>query len=620
MTLRYLFWSAAMLLAAAGPAGADVGNRLAYLDQFCDPFYPTLQTARLTTPQWAGEPGVEAAIVLAIDDLRDSKVHEKFLRPIFERLKKIDGRAPVSLMTCNVDADDPQLQTWLKEGATLEAHTVDHPCPCLQGGNLAKAKDTYDRAIDMLARVPGNQAVAFRMPCCDSMNSVSPRFFTEIFNRRTPEGRFLRMNSSVFMVYTAADPVLPRELALEPDGRGRFKKYLPDDRPMINYVQDYPYPWVIGGACWEIAPLMPSDWDAQHRNGKCSPKTVEDLKAAVDATVHKQGVFSICFHAHGWIANEQIIQVIDHAVAKHGRKVKFFNFREVHDLLTRNVLGGVPLRADDGGPGGMRVLDLNADGFMDVVIGNGKVRQTRAWSPESGTWTVSDFPVRLVEGDGQGRVVDTGVRFGVLQKSGMASLLVCNENTKGLWHFDGRQWVDASAQLEGLELDGPVRTSLAGRDQGVRFRDLDLDGVCELIVAGPKQQAVFRYEDGPAPRWRKLPWSLPEGTAIVDAEGRDAGLRLVDVDEDGLADVVFSNAQRYRVHLFTGMERGWSRKVLGAERGEKQEVPPIVRADGTNNGAWFKHRHMWVQNEETGAKLPHHIEVRPFAALAGRRE
>ena len=26
----------------------------------------------------------------------------------------------------------------------------------------------------------------------------------------------------------------------------------------------------------------------------------------------------------------------------------------------------------------------------------------------------------------------------------------------------------------------------------------------------------------------------------------------------------------------------------------------IVRADGTNNGVWFTHRHLWVQNEDTG--------------------
>ena len=86
----------------------------------------------------------------------------------------------------------------------------------------------------------------------------------------------------------------------------------------------------------------------------------------------------------------------------------------------------------------------------------------------------------------------------------------------------------------------------------------------------------------------------------------------MDVDEDGRADVVFSNAARYSLHLFTSIADGWSRKVLAADRSQKDEIPMIVRADGTNNGAWFAYRHMFVQNEETGAKLPNHIDTRSY--------
>ena len=39
--------------------------------------------------------------------------------------------------------------------------------------------------------MPNMKPVSFRMPCCDSMNSVSPRFFTEIFGKTTPGGNFL---------------------------------------------------------------------------------------------------------------------------------------------------------------------------------------------------------------------------------------------------------------------------------------------------------------------------------------------------------------------------------------------------------------------------------------------
>ena len=94
----FLICAASTLLAAEPD-----GNRLAYLDGV-DPYYPRLGFAKLTTPQWVGEEGVEAVVVLAIDDMRDNAPrYEAYLRPILDRLKQIDGRAPVSIMTCRVD-------------------------------------------------------------------------------------------------------------------------------------------------------------------------------------------------------------------------------------------------------------------------------------------------------------------------------------------------------------------------------------------------------------------------------------------------------------------------------------------------------------------------------------
>ncbi|NQU21744.1 MAG: c-type cytochrome [Candidatus Nealsonbacteria bacterium] len=497
-----VFFFLCVVLSLANVTSADDGNRLAYLDGPCDPYYPGRTSPKLVTPQWVGEPDVEAVIVLAIDDLSDTTKYETFLRPILDQLKQIDGRAPVSLMTNQVDPKDPQLQRWLKEGLSLEAHTSRHRCPCLQGGDLATVKQSYDSNLDLMASIPNNRPVGFRMPCCDSMSSVSPRYFTEVMFKTTPGGHFVTMDSSVFLLFTADDPALPRELVLEPDGRERFRKYVPTDRVMVNLIEDYPYPYTIGNRIWEIPPVMPSDWDAQHLHGTCNDKTVADLKAAVDAVVIKQGIFSICFHPHNWIRNDQIIEVIDHAVKKHGKKVKFLTFREVQDRLDANFLGGRPLRAKDGRDNGIRVLDADGDGHMDAVTAEEKAR------------------------------------------------------------------------LVGRKLPYPLP-----------------DGTASLAAGG---------------------------TAMFDIEGRDAGLRFVDVDEDGHLDVVFSNAERYSIHLFTSMEKGWSRCVLSGKRGEKpakDELPMIVRADGTNNGAWFKDRHLWVQNEDTGGKLPGHVDSRWFTKL-----
>ncbi|NQT12318.1 MAG: VCBS repeat-containing protein, partial [Planctomycetes bacterium] len=435
---------------------------------------------------------------------------------------------------------------------------------------------------------------------------------------------FLSLDSSVFHLFTADDPELPRELVLDADGRERFRKYVPTDRVMANLIENYPYPYVIGRLAWEIAPLMPSDWDAQHLNGKKSPKTTRDLKAAVDATVVKRGVFSLCFHAHGWIAGDQVVEMIDHAVAKYGRKVKFLSFGEVEKRINKNLLGGQPLRAANGQDNGVRILDVNHDGYMDVVVGNEQVRQTRVWSPNTGRWIAGDFPVEIVQVDDAGNRCATGVRFGVLRKDGLANVLVFSDKVSGAWHFDGRKWQGDPTGLAGLDPFGPILAKHTGDDRGIRLRDLDRDGVCELIVGNAKTSALFRRSDDQR-KWLPTSLTLPEGTSIVDAKGRDAGLRFVDVDEDGHADVVFSNAERYSVDLFTSMAEGWSRRVLSGNRGDRKpesEAPMIVRADGTNNGAWFKYGHMWVQNEETGGALPDHVDSRRLAKdfLAGEKE
>jgi putative membrane-bound dehydrogenase-like protein len=576
----------------------------------------------LITPQWVGEDGVQAVVILAIDDMRDPKKYEAFLTPILNRLKKIDGRAPLSIMTNKVNPNDPQLQSWLKEGLSLETHTIDHPCPLLAGGDLNKAKSTYDRCVDLMSAIPGNQPVAFRMPCCDSMNSLSPRFFTEIFNKTTPNKKFLTVDSSVFNLITSNDPDLPRELVIDPDGQDKFHKYIPYDRSFVNTIENYPYPYIIGRLCWEFPCVVPSDWEANHYHKPNNPVTVRDLKAALDAVVLKKGTFNLVFHPHGWIRNDQIVDLIDHAVAKHGKKVKFLSFREAQERLTEHLLGGQPLRATDGGDNGVRLLDLNNDGYLDVVIGNRNVRQTRLWSPKTNSWIIGDFPVPLVDVNESGDRWETGVRFGVIRPDGHATLLVRSKLAEakidGAWHYDDDNWVKDSALLTGLELAGrPVFTSLDKLDCGVRLRDLDKDGKCELIVCNDQQNVIFSWSSE-ANSWVKLPFALPSGTRIVNADGKDAGLRFMDVDEDAHEDVIFSNDESYSIHLFDSMEKGWARKALAGKRGDKNEIPLISR-HGTNNGVWFHSRQLWVQNEHT-AMLKDRVDRRSFNQLLEKIE
>src|SRR6185369_10710061 len=132
-------WRCLIMVAVIGwcvsALGASHANRLTYLDSD-DPFYPGPEFPKLTTPQWVGERDVEAVVILAVDDMRDTARYETFLRPILDRLKQIDGRAPLSIMVNGLTPTNAQLQAWLKEGLSLEVHTLAHPCPLLAKGNF----------------------------------------------------------------------------------------------------------------------------------------------------------------------------------------------------------------------------------------------------------------------------------------------------------------------------------------------------------------------------------------------------------------------------------------------------------------------------------------------------
>ncbi len=570
-----------LLALAVSSAFAADANRLTYLDD-SSPFWPTSQSPKFTTPQWVGEPGVDAVVVLAIDDMREPAKYEAFLRPILDRLKRIepahggDGRAPVSIMTNVVQPDDPQLAAWLKEGLSLEVHTLAHPCPCLGKMSLDDAAKTYHGGVDLLASVPGNKPVAFRMPCCDSMNSASPRFFSEIFPRASEKGNTLAIDSSVFTL---------------PPGE-RFAKYFPAElRPPMKktlgdyagFIDDYPYPYVIGGKCWEFPCIVPSDWEAFNLLGAKSATMLDDWKAALDRIVQQQGVFTAVFHPHGWSGPEQWIEFIDYVEQTYGKRVKFLNFREALERLEKNALAGRTLSTKLGPDNGVRLLDVNADGFMDVVIGAANQPVTRVWKPKEQRWSETATPANFVRfGDDGG--MRTKVALGIARKSGEPTLFAPG---KAWTYRDGGAW----------QSDEAFARSLPDAAQ-IRFRDFDNDGVCEALT----NDGIFAWSEKDA-RWQPADYALPPDCAPFDTRGGDNGLRFVDLNGDGFDDVIQSNDAGYAAYLWAGVvkanlgwKHGWPHLVRKGPADANAKVLPFVR-DGRNNGAWFHRGSIVWQNE-----------------------
>ena len=124
------------------------------------------------------------------------------------------------------------------------------------------------------------------------------------------------------------------------------------------------------------------------------------------------------------MTNKQMVDIVDHADVTHGKKVKFLNMREMDERIVKNMLAGHALRRDDGGDNGVRVFDINGDGFMDVLIANKKAKVSRIWQPQKREWRDISFPVTLHH----------DLRFGVLDESGNAVAVA----PKTGWRFNGK--------------------------------------------------------------------------------------------------------------------------------------------------------------------------------------
>src|SRR5205823_799168 len=157
-----------------------------------------------------------------------------------------------------------------------------------------------------------------------------------------------------------------------------------------------------------------------------------------------------------------------------------------------------------------------------------------------------------------------------------------------------------------------AREMVLSFDPGFRLRDLDGDGSCEFIVSYPEHQGLAGWSRKNK-AWSKLPFRLPAGAALVDENGRDNGLRFLDLDSDGKLDIIFSNERDYGIYLFNDMKEGWSRKVMAGKAGDKDALPMISR-NGTNNGFWVHSGSLWWSNEDT-VLLKDHVDRRSIKEL-----
>src|SRR5205823_3917465 len=108
-------------------------------------------------------------------------------------------------------------------------------------------------------------------------------------------------------------------------------------------------------------------------------------------------------------------------------------------------LANQPLRNSASGDNGVRILDVDNDGYMDVVIANDRSQSTRVWAPRTQSWSEMPLP-----STGGARIDALSATFAVLGEAaaGPTSLVAPAraENSKPRWRgwdFDGQKWIPA---------------------------------------------------------------------------------------------------------------------------------------------------------------------------------
>ena len=107
--------------------------------------------------------------------------------------------------------------------------------------------------------------------------------------------------------------------------------------------------------------------------------------------------------------------------------------------------------------------------------------------------------------------------------------------------------------------------------------DFNRDGVPETLINQAGKTVLQKPEGQP------VDFQFPEGVSVLDAQGKDSGLRWVDLNGDGFADLIQSHPEGYAIHLWNrnvraelGWTKGWSQFVRSARRTGADDEPPSL--------------------------------------------
>ncbi len=226
---------------------------------------------------------------------------------------------------------------------------------------------------------------------------------------------------------------------------------------------------------------------------------------------------------------------------------------------------------------GIRFIDFNGDGFTDIVRGDGAVRKSwqnsmNGWLADNSSWHLPANAHPVDRGVG---IYERGVRFADINSDGLSDILSATDDWNYAWINNGSGWVQDNSWKVPSEARFVIYPS--GEDEGVRLEDVNGDGLVDLIKGKGNNRKTW-LNNGTS--WTEdSSWAIPANAYFVmSGSGEDEGVRLADINGDGLIDILKGDA---------GNESTWINNGGGWTQDNSWNVPEranFVSKSGANKG------------------------------------
>jgi RHS repeat-associated protein len=240
-------------------------------------------------------------------------------------------------------------------------------------------------------------------------------------------------------------------------------------------------------------------------------------------------------------------------------KKVYINNGQSWQLTSGWTIPGLHFTDIDGRDQGIRFADVNGDGLVDILNGKGWLTKVIYLNKGDGTGWLEEPSFVLPELFVDGFLKDTGVRLLDINGDNLVDIIKSKQGEeKKIYINNGKSWQLTS----GWFIPGLDFTDIDSRDLGVRFADVNGDGLVDILNGQGWWTKKIYLNKGDGTGWvEDVNFILPE--LFVDAYLKDTGSRLVDINGDGLIDIIKSiTTEDNKVYLNNGqnwqLTLGWT--------------------------------------------------------------